>query len=42
MRSEYVEQRHEGYYVAGTRVSLDSVVYSFNEGQQPFRKTSHR
>ncbi|MBL8236226.1 MAG: DUF433 domain-containing protein [Bryobacterales bacterium] len=35
MHSEYIEQRHGGYYVAGTRVSLDSVVYSFNEGQSP-------
>ena len=35
MRSEYIEQRGGGYYLAGTRVSLDSVVYSFNEGQSP-------
>ncbi len=35
MHSEYVEQRNGGYYVAGTRISLDSVVYSFNEGQSP-------
>ena len=33
--NEYVEQRHGGYYLAGTRISLDSVVYSFNEGQSP-------
>jgi len=32
---EYVEQRHGGYYVAGTRVSLDSVVNAFNQGQSP-------
>ena len=25
----------EATYVAGTRISLDSVVYSFNEGQSP-------
>ena len=31
----YVEQRNGGYYVAGTRVSLDSVVYRFNEGLAP-------
>lgn len=36
MRSEYIEQRHRGYYVAGARISLDSVVYSFNEGQRRF------
>ena len=35
MHSQYIEQRNEGYYVAGTRVSLDSVVYSFKEGQSP-------
>jgi len=32
---EYVEQRNGGYYVAGTRVSLDSVVYSFLNGETP-------
>ena len=35
MHSEYIEQRNGGYYLAGTRISLDSVVYSFNEGQSP-------
>jgi len=35
MHSEYIEQRNGGYYVAGTRISLDSVVYSFKEGQSP-------
>ena len=35
MHSEYIEQRNGGYYVAGTRISLDSVVYAFNEGQSP-------
>jgi uncharacterized protein (DUF433 family) len=35
MHSEYVEQRDGGYYVAGVRISLDSIVYSFNEGQSP-------
>jgi uncharacterized protein (DUF433 family) len=32
---EYVEERNGGYYVAGTRVSLDSVVYAFLEGESP-------
>ncbi|MDQ3257357.1 MAG: DUF433 domain-containing protein [Acidobacteriota bacterium] len=32
----YVEQRDdEGYWVTGTRVSLDSVVYRFIEGLSP-------
>src|SRR5579872_6679584 len=33
--SEYIEQRNRGFYVAGTRVSLDSVVYSFKAGDSP-------
>jgi uncharacterized protein (DUF433 family) len=35
VHNEYVEHRNGGYYVAGSRVSLDSVVYAFNEGQSP-------
>ena len=35
MHSEYVEQRNGGYYVAGVRISLDSVVYAFNRGESP-------
>ncbi len=37
MHSEYIEQRNGGYYVAGTRISLDSVVYSFNQQNSPER-----
>ncbi len=37
MGSEYIEQRDGGFYVAGTRISLDSVVYSFNQGNSPER-----
>lgn len=33
MPTEYVEQRNGGYYVVGTRVSLDSVVYAFLRGE---------
>ncbi len=29
----YIEQREGGYYLAGTRVSLDSVVYAFRSGE---------
>jgi uncharacterized protein (DUF433 family) len=32
---EYVEQRDGGYYVAGVRVTLDSVVYAHLRGQSP-------
>ena len=35
MTSEYIEERNGGYYIAGTRISLDSVVYSFNQGKSP-------
>ena len=35
MHSEYIEQRNGGYYVAGTRISLDSVVWAFNHGESP-------
>ena len=32
MAKEYVDERNGGLYVAGTRVSLDSIVVCFNEG----------
>ncbi len=32
---EYVEQRNGGFYVAGTRISLDSIAYSFKAGDSP-------
>jgi uncharacterized protein (DUF433 family) len=35
MIQEYVEQRNGAYYIAGTRVSLDSVVYAFLRGESP-------
>jgi uncharacterized protein (DUF433 family) len=35
MAREYIEERGGGYYVAGTRVSLDSVVYAFRGGESP-------
>jgi len=35
MTKDYVERRDEGYWIAGTRVSLDSVVYAFLEGLSP-------
>ena len=35
MTSDYVEQRAGGYYVTGTRVSLDSIVYAFRGGESP-------
>ena len=35
MPKDYVDQRNGGYYVTGTRVSLDSVVYAFLRGESP-------
>jgi uncharacterized protein (DUF433 family) len=35
MAKDYVEWRDEAYWIAGTRVSLDSVVYAFLEGLSP-------
>jgi uncharacterized protein (DUF433 family) len=32
---EYIEQRNGGYFIKGTRVSLDSVVYAFLRGESP-------
>ncbi|MBV9387572.1 MAG: DUF433 domain-containing protein [Chroococcidiopsidaceae cyanobacterium CP_BM_ER_R8_30] len=31
----YVEQRDGGYWIVGTRISLDSVVYAFLKGKSP-------
>ncbi len=35
MTSEYIEERNGGYYIVGTRISLDSVVYSLQRGNSP-------
>ena len=35
MERAYVEERDGGYWVAGTRVSLDSIVYAFRRGASP-------
>jgi hypothetical protein len=32
---DYIEQRDTGFWILGTRVSLDSVVYRFLEGLSP-------
>lgn len=32
---QYVEQRDNGYWITGTRISLDSVVHSFLDGESP-------
>ena len=35
MAKEYIEQRDGNYYVAGERVSLDSIVHAFRRGESP-------
>lgn len=35
LAKQYVEQRDEGYWIEGTRISLDSVVYAFLNGDAP-------
>ena len=35
MNKAYVEWRDEGYWIANSRVSLDTIVYSFLDGQSP-------
>jgi Protein of unknown function (DUF433) len=35
LAKSYVEQRNVGYWIGGTRISLDSVVYSFLNGESP-------
>ncbi|NEQ67939.1 MAG: DUF433 domain-containing protein [Symploca sp. SIO2D2] len=31
----YVEFKNEGYWIIGTRISLDSVIYAFRQGLLP-------
>lgn len=35
MAKEYIEEREGNYYVAGTRISLDSIVHAFRRGESP-------
>jgi uncharacterized protein (DUF433 family) len=35
MAKEYIEEGEGNYYVAGSRISLDSIVYAFRRGQSP-------
>src|SRR5580692_4019822 len=35
MATEYVELRNGNYYIAGTRISLDSIVHAFRRGESP-------
>ena len=33
MAKEYIEDRDGNYYIAGTRISLDSIVHAFRRGE---------
>jgi uncharacterized protein (DUF433 family) len=35
MDKTYVEQRSGGYWITGTRISLDSIIAAFNRGAAP-------
>ena len=35
MAKEYIEERDGNYYVAGERISLDSIVHAFRRGESP-------
>lgn len=35
MAREYIEERDGNYFVAGTRISLDSIVHAFCRGESP-------
>jgi uncharacterized protein (DUF433 family) len=35
MDKAYVEQRSGGYWITGTRISLDSIIAAFNRGAAP-------
>lgn len=35
MVDQYVEQRDQGYWVSGSRVSLESVIFAFLDGLSP-------
>src|SRR5262249_34134385 len=35
MERSYVEQRDSGYWMRGTRISLESIVYAFKRGAAP-------
>ena len=35
VKNQYVEVRNGAYYIAGTRIGLDVVVYEFRDGRSP-------
>ncbi len=35
MAKQYIEKRDGSYFIAGTRISLDSIVHGFRRGESP-------
>jgi len=35
VEKQYIEQRENGYWIAGSRVSLESVIFAFLDGLSP-------
>lgn len=35
MKEQYIEKREEGYWIVGSRISLESVILEFLEGLSP-------
>lgn len=35
MEKQYIEQRDQGYWISGSRVSLESVIFAFLDGLSP-------
>ena len=35
MVKEYIQQRDGSFYIAGTRISLDSIIHAFRRGESP-------
>jgi uncharacterized protein (DUF433 family) len=35
MAKEYIEERDGSYYIADTRISVDSIVHAFRRGESP-------
>lgn len=35
MAKQYVTEQNGNYYIAGTRISLDSIVHAFRRGESP-------
>ena len=41
MTKDYVERRHDSFYLIGSRVPLARIVYEFKNGESPENTQSH-